>query len=123
MWRVVPLFLMAFAGCKPTDGETLRKVARKSGEKIQRACAPMNEATPSWSQALAEPSIARRVEGRMRHDRYLAAFRLTARNDGPGSVVLRGTVPDASLQTRALELARSTLGVEKVTGEIVVSPP
>jgi osmotically-inducible protein OsmY len=121
MWRILPLLplLLLLVGCKTRDGDTLRKVARKSGEKIQHAAAPMNDAAPSWHR-LGEPSLAGRVDNRIRHDRYLAGHRFDVRGDGPGTVAVKGTVPEASVKTRALDLARSTLGVEKVIDEVTV---
>jgi hypothetical protein len=123
MWRpLLLLLLLALAGCKARDGETLRKVVRKSSEKLQNAARPMNDAAPAWCGSLGEPSLAGRVENRIRHDRYLAAHRFAVRAAGPGAVAVSATVPAESVKARALDLARSTLGVENVIDEVKLGP-
>lgn len=118
MWRCLFLLALLPAGCKARDGDTLRQASRKAGEKLRRAAAPASEAATPLGDFLNDGSLAARVEWRIRHDRYLAGQRFGVRADAGGVVTLSGTVPEATLRTRALELARSTLGVEKVVDEV-----
>src|SRR2546423_13619980 len=100
MWR--SLFVLALllpAGCKARDGETLRQVARKTGQKLGGAARPL-EATATLRNPLAEANVAARVDSRLRNDRYLAPYQFTVRGDH-GSVTVGATVPEASLKARA----------------------
>jgi osmotically-inducible protein OsmY len=115
---VLPLLLMA--GCKESDGETLRKVARKTGEKLEGTARPVHVATSPLRGSFTETGLAARVETRIRNDRYLAGHRLTVRGAAEGTVAVSGTVPEPSVKTRAIDLAKSTLGVEKVIDEVKV---
>jgi len=115
--------LLALAGCKPSDGETLRQVARKTGEKLQGAARPVDAATSPLRGSFSETGLAARVETRIRNDRYLAGQRFAVRGTAEGTVAVSGTVPEPSIKTRALDLAKSTLGVEKVIDEVKVKTP
>jgi osmotically-inducible protein OsmY len=120
-WRLVfllPLLLMA--GCKESDGETLRRVARKTGEKLEGSARPVHLATSPLRGSFSETGLAARVEVRIRNDRYLAGQGLKVRGTAEGTVAVSGTVGETSVKTRALDLAKSTLGVEKVIDEVKV---
>ena len=119
-WRWALLLPLLLAGCQERDGETLRKVVRKTGEKLEGAARPVNAAALPLRGSFTETGLAARVEVRLRNDRYLAEHRLSVRADKPGVVAVSGTVPEPSVKTRALDLARSTLGVEKVLDEMKV---
>jgi len=122
MWRsllALPL-LLPLVGCKESDGENLRQIARKAGEKLDRAARPVGDAASPLRGSLGEHSAAARADSRIRHDRYLAGHRFTVRGEGP-IVTVTATVPDASMKTRALDLARSTVGVEDVIDEVKVA--
>ena len=115
------LLPLALVGCKESDGENLRQIARRTGERLDRAARPVNDAATPLCGSLGELSVAARVDSRIRHDRYLAGHHFTVRGDRQGVVTVTATVPDKSIKARALDLARSTLGVEDVIDEVKVS--
>ena len=119
-WRLAFLLLLLLSGCKESDGETLRKVARKTGEKLEGSARPVHLATSPLRGAFSENGLAARVQTRIRNDRYLAGQGLKVRGTAAGAVTLSGTVAEPSVKTRALDLAKSTLGVEKVIDEVKV---
>jgi osmotically-inducible protein OsmY len=71
--------------------------------------------------SLGDAALGSRVAARLRWDRYLAESDIRPRSQEPGVVILDGTVPDTAHRRRALELARSTLGVEQVVDELKVA--
>jgi osmotically-inducible protein OsmY len=120
MSRFCLVCLLLVVGCKARDGDTMRKIARKTGEKIENAAGPVAAITTGVRGSLGEGSVTARVEARLRWDRQLAEHRLTVRGDGSGEITLSGTVPEESAKQRAVDLAKSTLGVEKVNDEVKV---
>jgi hypothetical protein len=114
------LLLMAVAGCSPGDGDVLRKIVRRAGDRLEDATRPVGQlAGPGRNPAIAT-DLAARVQGRLRGDRYLSGARFEVREQGKGVVVLSGQVAEASVKQRALDLAKSTVGVERVTDEVKV---
>jgi hypothetical protein len=124
MSRLPTLFVLSLlaltAGCKPRDGDILRKIVHRTGEKLQGAVGPVNRLGEGAAGA-ARSGAAGRVEARLRWDRYLANIRVEASGDEDGVVVLSGKVKNVQLKQRALDLAQSTVGVERVKDEVRVS--
>src|SRR4051794_3162146 len=120
MRRALLAVALLAVGCKGSDGETLRKIARKTGQRLDCVARPGNEAWAPLRATRGEPPVAARVAARIRHDRFLAGYRLEVSGDGRGGVTLNGSVPDRSLKARAMDLARSTLGVESVEDQVKV---
>jgi osmotically-inducible protein OsmY len=117
---VLAFIALAATGCKPRDGDVLRKIVRRTGEKLQGTAGPVGQLGAGVS-ASARSGAAGRVEARLRWDRYLANVRVEASGDEDGVVVLTGKVKDVLLKQRALDLAQSTVGVERVKDEVKVS--
>jgi osmotically-inducible protein OsmY len=116
---VVCLLLVA-AGCKARDGDVLRKIARKTGEKLEGATGSVGQMAGSVPVPAVGSDVTARVQARLRWDRYLADSRIDVRGRGKGVIVLKGQVSEASVKQRALDLARSTVGVERVSDEVKV---
>lgn len=113
--------LLASLGCTPRDGDLLRQIARKTGDKLEGATAPLGRIRPAAGPSVSHTSdLAGRVQARLRWDRYLAGARIEVRGQD-GGVVLAGKVTEPSVKQRALDLARSTVGVQKVTDEVKVA--
>jgi osmotically-inducible protein OsmY len=115
------LLLQLAAGCKAKDGDLLRQVARKAGEKLQGVTTPAGKVASTVRTSLCEASPAARAQTRLRWDRYLAGLDLQVRAGEPGNVVVAGKVPDAAARQRAIDLAKSTAGVENVVDEVKVA--
>lgn len=108
---------------KASDPDTLAAVGAVVGGKIQAAL-------PDRSQ-LAGPLTAVRptdrfpveeqVRARIAADKLMAGAAVDVRTGArPGEVRLRGTVPTEAHAARAAQLAGETVGVDKVTSELVL---
>lgn len=113
---VLLIACLSLAGCKARDGDILLKAAARVADKFDAG-----EVTARFRAAAGESSLGGRVESRIRWDRYLKDSDLEVALTGVGVVTLRGEVPDAALKGRAVELARTTVGVERVVDEMTVA--
>jgi hypothetical protein len=118
---------VACAGCKARDTEALARLCQKAGHKFEAlAGGPDGRLSGGWHAvrgAMGDAALDSRVATRLRWDRYLADADIQVSQDGPGTVALHGEVTDASHRQRALELARSTAGVEQVLDHLTVAAP
>jgi osmotically-inducible protein OsmY len=71
--------------------------------------------------SLSETTLDSRVTTRLRWDRTLADADIHVSSPIPGTVQLEGTVPDLIRRRRAVDLAQSTQGVEKVLDKLTVA--
>lgn len=114
---VVPV--LAVAGCQTRDADLLGLACQRAGQKLGLARGPATGTiTGTLRGSLGETSLSARVESRLRWERSLADKPIEVVTTGPGTVTLRGTLDDQGLRTRAVELAKTTLGVEKVIDEL-----
>jgi osmotically-inducible protein OsmY len=121
--RLLVLVLLALtAGCSSRDTETLARIGRKSVERMDAASAGnRNRLLGGWQAlrgSLSQASADSRVATRLRWDQQLGELDIRVRSMGPGIVRLEGMVPEGEMKKRALEMAHSTLGVEKVEDEL-----
>jgi osmotically-inducible protein OsmY len=117
--------LLAVAGCGQ-KGDALVRAGRKVEEKLEDlAGGPEGQvagAVGAVRGAVASAAIDSRVQTRLHWDRHLAGAEVRVKLRQPGVVVLQGRVADAKQKRRALDLAGTTLGVEKVVDKLVVRP-
>ncbi|MGL4550232.1 MAG: BON domain-containing protein [Gemmataceae bacterium] len=113
------LLVVAVAGCQARDGELLAQAGQRAGRKLGLTRGPStNTLTGTLRGSLGETSLSARVENRLRWDRFLADQPIEVVTTGTAAVTLKGTVPEAGLRQRAVEMAKSTLGVERVVDEM-----
>jgi hypothetical protein len=120
-WVFITIVGGSLAGSKPTDAETLTRVGRKVADKVTAAMPDI--------AALAGPvaairtgeilSIEDRVRVRLRTDKALDGAKIIVIGEG-GTIRLRGEVTGAPQTARAIELAQTSTGVEKVISELAV---
>jgi len=119
----IGLLALTLAGCGEHDAEQLARVARKSAEKVETMTGGAPDKVAHSLDALRanwnEVALDARVTARIRWDKELqgADIRVVAVNN---VVELHGTVKDVAQRQRAVELARSTLGVKDVTDALQV---
>jgi len=120
----VGLALLAAAGCGKDDADGLARVGGKVAAYIDALTGgARGKLGDSWDAARgcwSDAALDGRVATRLRWDKGLAGARVQAASAGPGVVRLSGSVEGAAQRDRALDLARSTVGVEKVIDEIEV---
>ncbi len=116
---LLPVILALATGCNRSDGDRLARVGAKV---TQHAQALVPDRTPFGNPVgLAKSAgIEERVRERFNSDRFLQGLpiEISSQED---AVRLSGQVGDALLKNRAVEIAESTVGVEKVIDEIVVA--
>lgn len=121
---VILLFLGIVGGAlgfsKKTDAEVLTRVGTKSVQKVVEAMPPASQlAGPlAATKTGALLPIEDRVRLRFQTDKALEGTTITVIAEG-NEVRLRGEVGNVLIRARAVELAQTTSGVEKVTNELV----
>lgn len=105
---------------KPGDAQILTRVGKVAANKIGDAM-PESSKMAGPVNALRTNDllpVSERVKLRMRTDKSMEGANILVIVEG-GEVKLRGEVKNASQRIRAVELAQSTSGVDKVTNELV----
>jgi hypothetical protein len=117
---IAATLIVACSGCNRSDGDRLARVAGTVTQKIQEL---LPERTPLTGSFGLDNSagLENRVRDRFKFDRYLAPLPIEIDANDGNIVRLRGAVDDTVLKQRAIEIAESTVGVEKVVDEIVVA--
>jgi hypothetical protein len=104
-------------GCKQEDADRLARVGQKVTTKLQTMTLDAdNKVLQEWHAVCHgwdETTLAGRVAVRLRWDKKLADTPIQVSAKG-NEVELKGTLREESQRQRAVELASSTAGVEKV---------
>ena len=85
-----------------------------------------NELREGWAsiqQTVDRLGIQGRVYSRLRWDKHVSTERLDVEASERGIVVLRGQVPSQAAKQKAVQLARDTVGVERVEDKLSVAAP
>jgi osmotically-inducible protein OsmY len=116
LWPLL-LAATACAGCEAQDTDKLAHAARKVADKVQALAEGADVRWLDRLQAMAPTvdamDVTARVQARVRWDKALAESRIAV-SAKDGVVELKGTVRDLDQKRRAVEIAESTQGVEKV---------
>jgi osmotically-inducible protein OsmY len=72
---------------------------------------------------LSDGEVTAKVKSRLEHEDMLDKATINIETEDSGVVTLKGAVPSAAAETRALELTRTTEGVRKVVDKIDVKAP
>jgi osmotically-inducible protein OsmY len=105
---------------KPGDAAILTKVGSVASRKIEAAL-PESSKVAGPVNALRNKdflAVGDRVQVRIRTDKSMEGANVVVIADG-SDIKLRGDVKNTLQRIRAVELAQSTAGVDKVTNEIV----
>jgi hypothetical protein len=116
--RLLVILVLLGSGCNRQDTERLAKVGKRIMARADELTGEVRAALGSGLQGVRaggeEIGLAARVSARLRWDQTLADVKIDVQ--AAGTVVeLKGTVRDLTQRRRAVELAESTVGVEKVT--------
>jgi hypothetical protein len=113
------LALLLLSGCQNRDAQQLARIGTKISHKAEAlfAGARLTEGWPALPISLGDLSLDARVAARLRWDRNLADLNLRVRSEG-GNVELQGQIKDLDQRRRAVELAETTSGVERVTDKL-----
>jgi len=105
---------------KKSDAEVLTRVGKTTAKKVTGATPPANQlAGPLAATKTGDLlPLEDRVRLRFQTDKALEGAAITVIAEGK-EIRLRGEVGSALVRARAVELAQTTSGVEKVTNELV----
>jgi len=118
--RIVVLGVLVSAGCVKQDTEILSRVGRNLAEKTKTSTAGLRERLPFRLTVAGEPSLADRIQQRLANDKLLAAATIAVHING-AEAELKGAVERDEQKRRAVDLAETTQGVEKVIDSLQVS--
>ncbi|HWG44833.1 MAG TPA: BON domain-containing protein [Gemmataceae bacterium] len=108
---------LAVGGCSQ-DADRMARVCHKTAAKFDGVTEGIRGRLQNgWGAvrgSVSESSLDSRVALRLRWDADMAGADVQVRLAGPGAVELRGTVADLTQRRRAVQLARTTVGVESV---------
>ena len=129
-WRIAGGFMaalvLAVAGCTSKDAEHLARVGEKVADKSKTLTADPTSKLSAGIQSvranLTEWSLESRVLARIKWDKSLADAAIDVRVSD-NHVHLTGVIRSESQRRRAIELAKTTAGVEKVTEELTIAEP
>jgi len=105
---------------KSSDAEILTRVGKTGAAKVTGAMPPAAQLAGPLAAAKTGPllPIEDRVRLRLQTDKALDGAAIAVIAEG-SEVRLRGEVSNALVRARAVELAQTTSGVEKVTNELI----
>ncbi len=116
-------FLSCGTGCSRQDSECLARIGRKLLTKTHDFTADLRDkADQGWRDLRGEPSLLERVEERLRWDKHLTGTDLQV-SVQQKEVFLKGQAANEHAKKHAVDLAETTLGVERVHDEITLPPP
>jgi osmotically-inducible protein OsmY len=117
-WLCVVLVLSA-VGCSKSDPDTLAAIGHKLADRTSSVSENLQQ---TWIQFTGRLLLESRVKTRLHWDKSLAEASIEVHATDK-SVQLKGTLPSQELVRRAVELAESTLGVDKVVNSLQVDKP
>jgi hypothetical protein len=112
------------SGCGQ-DADRLARIGRQTTVKLDNLAGGAHGKVAHGWEAIrgswSEATLDSRVATRLHWDKHLAEVEIQVDSPSPGVVRLQGALPDVSQRTRAMEIARSTLGVEKVVDNLTTT--
>ncbi len=116
--------LILTTGCTQQDRESLGKVGRRIFQEMEDTTGTSPNPLASGLQAVrgsvSDSNLDSRVVLRLRWERELEGTCIRARVIGPATVQLEGLLKEESQRGRAIEIAKTTCGVEQVEDKMQV---
>ncbi len=120
---ILPAILLACAatcaGCNRNDAECVSRIGRKVATHTKHNAGDLGaKLDVSWL-GKKEPTLQEKIQDRLRWENTLTdvTFEVIAKDK---EIELKGTVKTANQRLRAIELAETTVGVDKVNDAITV---
>jgi osmotically-inducible protein OsmY len=118
-------FALLAGGCGRDDADRLARIGKLSAAQLDGATGGARaKLTRGWEAvrgSLGESTPDARVALRLRWDKRLAGLEVRVTSPAAGVVQLEGAVASPEQRDRAVELAQSTEGVEKVVDALSVA--
>jgi hyperosmotically inducible protein len=120
-WGLLLSAAIAATGCSKHDTERLARLSQKISARMESigdgATCTLHGGWQGFRAHQDDGGIDARVASRLRWDKELADTRLQVEAE-TGTVTLKGKVENLAQRQRAVALAESTTGVEKVIDEL-----
>lgn len=121
---LVPLTFCLIGFATPQTASAQEGIGERLGAQLDRTIDRVsNEFRENW-QALQKMvdrmGVHGRVYSRLKWDKALVDAEIQLEVESEGVVVLNGTVPDAAAKSKAIALAKETVGVERVVETLKV---
>jgi hypothetical protein len=124
-WLLAGVLVLG-AGCNRQDADRLSRLGRKGLDRVETTLAGLTCSLTGGQAGIpcgpGEGRLDLRVSARLRWDKNLAGEAIEVRAQG-GLIELKGKVADLARRRRAVELAETTVGVEKVNDLLEAPPP
>ncbi|MCI0640556.1 MAG: BON domain-containing protein [Gemmataceae bacterium] len=122
LWLFISLTLLP--GCKRQDTECLSRIGKKIVAQANSATADLRARFADWKgqKTGLEESLEERVQKRLRWEKVLADVPIEVVSVGK-EIELKGLVQNAEQREKAITLAESTLGVERVIVSLQAPEP
>ena len=111
--------LLTGSGCSKTDPDTLATIGRKLADRSYLVSDNLEQ---TWTQLSGRLVLENRVKTRLHWDRALAEASIEVHATDK-AVELKGTLSSQEQVRRAVELAESTVGVDRVVNSLQVERP
>ena len=122
-WGLLLVLAVMAAGCSQ-DADRMARLCQKTAARFDGATEGIRSRLRNGFGAVrgsvSDTSVDSRVALRLRWDADMAGADIQVRAAGAGVVELHGTVADLAQRTRAVQLARTTAGVENVVDALTV---
>ncbi len=118
-WHFLAFFAVSITSCNRQDTDGLGRIGRKVLDRTQVAVSPLREKFDHTLKGIGATSVKDRVQQRLQWDKALAETSIAV-TVSDNVVQLKGNLKNAEQRRRALELAESTVGVDRVTDELQV---
>ena len=117
---LVALWMTTAAGCNQQDAECLSRIGRKVSVHTKNSAGDVGaKLDVGWFGAKKEPTLQEKIHDRLRWEKSLTEFKLEVIVKDK-EVELKGQVKSPEQRQRAIELAETLIGVEKVTDSLTV---
>ncbi len=113
------LLLLVGAGCNRQDVDGLGRIGRRVLERTQAAASPLREQFDHTMKGIGAVGLRQRVQQRLQWDKALADTSIDIVVT-ESAVELKGTLKRDEQRRRAVELAETTAGVERVTDHLQI---
>ena len=118
---LLPAALLLLCGCNKDDARRLAEVGKHLGKRTAALAWSTPRMQEKWPKGWGELPPEVRVRLRLRWDEHLAEVPVNVESAGPSTIKLTGSMT-ASQRRRVVQIAESTLGVEKALDEMTTIP-
>lgn len=122
-WLLAFGLLSSVTACNRHDAEALSRIGRKVAAHAKSSAGEVGgKVDLRFMGSLREPTLQEKIQDRLRFENTLTdvTFEINVKEK---EVELKGTVKTATQRQRAIELAETVAGVERVVHDILVREP